>query len=85
MSGTKGFKPFEYQFEEHHYKGISILQRFYAKRLSSSDTYGAAFKLSFLKEMKAKQFYTTREKIMLNNMREEYLNNKIYSDKKTTP
>ena len=80
MSGTKGFKPFEYQFEEHHYKGISILQRFYAKRLSSSDTYGAAFKLSFLKEMKAKQFYTTREKIMLNDMRDEYL-----KDKKTTP
>jgi len=85
MSGTKGFKPFEYQFEEHHYKGISILQRFYGKRLSSSDRYGADVKLSFLSEMKAKQFYTTQEKIKLNLMREEYLNNKIYSDKKTTP
>ena len=85
MSGTKGFKPFEYQFEEHHYKGISILQSFYGKRLSSSDRYGADVKLSFLSEMKAKQFYTTQEKIRLNLMREEYLNNKIYSDKKTTP
>ena len=85
MSGTKGFKPFEYQFQDHHYKGISILQRFYGKRLSSSDSYGADVKLSFLSEMKAKQFYTTQEKIKLNLMREEYLNNKIYSDKKTTP
>ena len=85
MSGTKGFKPFEYQFQDHHYKGISILQRFYGKRLSSSDSYGADVKLSFLSDMKAKQFYTTQEKIKLNLMREEYLNNKIYSDKKTTP
>ena len=85
MVGTKGFKPFQYQFEEHHYKGISVLQRFYSKRLSSSDRYGADVKLSFLSEMKAKQFYTTQEKIRLNNMREEYLNNKKYSDKKIDP
>ena len=80
MVGTKGFKPFQYQFKDHHYKGISVLQRYYGKKLSSSNGHRVGMKLSFLKEMKAKQFYTTQEKIKLNDMREDYLN-----DKKTTP
>ena len=80
MNGTKGFKPFKYQFKDHHYKGISVLQRYYGKKLSTSNGPTPGIKLSFLKEMKAKQFYTTQEKIKLNDMREDYLN-----DKKTTP
>ena len=80
MVGTKGFKPFEYQFQDHHYKGISVLQRYYGKKLSSSNGHRVGMKLSFLKEMQAKQFYTTREKIMLNDIRAEYLFNK-----KSTP
>ena len=37
MSGTKGFKPFQYQFKEAHYKGISKLQEYYGKKISSSN------------------------------------------------
>ena len=77
MSGTKGFKPFEYQFQDHHYKGISKLQEYYGKKLSSSnDDYlirNAKDCLSILKEIKKKQFYTTQQRIQLNAMREEYL------------
>jgi len=80
MNGTKGFKPFKYQFKDHHYKGISVLQRYYGKKLSTSNGHRVGMKLSFLKEMKANQFYTTSNKIRLNDMRDEYL-----KDKKTTP
>jgi len=80
MNGTKGFKPFKYQFKDHHYKGISVLQRYYGKKLSTSNGHRVGMKLSFLKEMKANQFYTTSNKIRLNEMRNEYL-----KDKKTTP
>lgn len=73
MNGTKGFKVSKYQFKEAHYKGISILQEYYGKKISTSNGDKAGMKLSFLKEMKDKQFYTTREKIMLNDMRKEYL------------
>ena len=77
MSGTKGFKPFQYQFKEAHYKGISKLQEYYGKKISSSnDDYlirTAKDCLSILEEIKKGQFYTTQQKIQLNGMREEYL------------
>ena len=73
MVGTKGFKVYKYKFEDYHYKGISILQEYFGKKISSSNGHRAGMKLSFLKEMKAKQFYTTQEKIKLNDIRMEYL------------
>ena len=71
---------YKYKMEDIHYKAISTLQRYYGKKIGTSKGPTPGIKLSFLKEMKAKQFYTTREKIMLNDMRDEYL-----KDKKTTP
>lgn len=73
MGGTKGLKLYKYIFEECHYKGIGVLQEYYGKRLSSSNSQDNITKLSFLTEIKKKQFYTTIEKIRLNDMRNEYL------------
>lgn len=64
-----------HKFEDYHYKGISSLQRYYAKRLSSSYETNKELiqsKLNFLKKMKDKQFYDTKEQKMLNNMRKHY-------------
>ena len=63
------------KFEDYHYKGISSLQRYYAKRLKSSNEINKELimtKLRFLKKMKDKQFYNTKEQKMLNSMRKHY-------------
>ena len=64
-----------HKFKEHHYEGISSLQRYYAKRLSSSNETNKELiedKLKFLKKMKDKQFYDTKQQKMLNHMRKHY-------------
>jgi len=79
---SKGFTIYKYTFKDYHYKGISRLQDYYGKKLSTSNGSPCEIgdKLLFLKEIKQRQLYTTLEKIKLNDMRIEYL-----KDKKTTP
>ena len=78
--------PYKYELEEHHYKGISKLQEYYGKKISTSnDNYiirWAEQCLDYLTKIKEGQFYTTKQKLFLNNCRDEYL---IDKEKKSTP
>jgi len=73
-------KIFKYQFEPQHYKGMSVLQRHYGKKISTSNSKDsrALYKkvLERITEIKSKQYYTTKEKIWLNNLRMEFLKDK---------
>ena len=74
---------YKYKMEDIHYKGISTLQRYYGKKLNTSndenpqETKG---KLQWLSEIKKSGIYTTKERIHLNKLRDEYLR-----EKKSTP
>lgn len=65
-----------YRFKEHHYEGISSLQRYYAKKIKTSNE---KFKIRWaeqclerLSEIKEGQFYNREEQLFLNNCRDEY-------------
>lgn len=65
------------RFYDKHYKGISILQDYYGKKLSSSNLTTnrkqlTKKKLEFLSIVKELQFYNTEQQDTLNMMREEY-------------
>jgi hypothetical protein len=67
----------KYILREEHYKGISLLQRYYGKKLTTSNEdyliRTAKDCLSILEEIKKGQFYTPQQRVQLNGMREEYL------------
>ena len=70
---------YKYKMEDIHYKGISTLQRYYGKKLNTSSDENpeeTQHKLKWLAEVKKGQYYTTKQKIYLNNLRAEYLFNK---------
>jgi len=65
------------RFYDKHYKGISTLQDYYGKRLSSSNLTTnrkqlTKKKLEFLSIVKELQYYNTEQQHTLNMMREEY-------------
>ena len=66
------------RFYDKHYKGISTLQDYYGKKLSSSNLTTnrkqlTKKKLEFLSIVKELQFYNESERKSLNMMRDEYL------------
>ena len=74
MRGNK--IPYKYKLEDYHYKGISILQRYYGQKLSSSkglEKRNLKNTLDALKKIKKQALYTTKQKIYLNNLRAEYI------------
>jgi hypothetical protein len=75
---------YKYELKDYHYNGISKLQEYYGKKIATSnDNYiirWAEQCLDYLTEIKEGQFYTTKQKLFLNNCREEYL-----LSKKSTP
>lgn len=70
-------KIFKYKFEDAHYKGIGVLQRWFGKKLSTSAKRSHKKEckevLNRLQTIKDKQLYTTREKIWLNDLRIKYM------------
>ena len=77
-SAHKAFS-FRHKLEDGHYKGISILQEYYGKKLKTSNIHKKQLirhKLEFLDIVKRSQFYTTNNKMRLNRMRQEYLDDK---------
>ena len=73
MGGTKGFKVLQYDITIEHERGIQILQDHYKKRISTSTKKSnrALYKkvIKTLQEIRDKKFYTTAEKIWLNDVR----------------
>ena len=57
----------KHKFEDYHYDGISILQKFYGKKLSNETKKSnkALWKkiLGILEELKSKQFYSEKDRI----------------------
>ena len=73
---SKGFTIYKYTFKDYHYKGISRLQDYYGKKLSSSKGLkkrNLKNTLDALKKIKKQTLYTTQQKIYLNNLRAEYI------------
>lgn len=77
MGGTKGFKVLQYDITIEHDKGIQVLQDHYRKRISTSTKKSnqALYKKVWqtLKGIRDKKFYTTAEKIWLNEIRMKFL------------
>jgi len=73
MGGTKGFKVLQYDITIEHERGIQVLQDHYKKRISTSTKKSnrALYKkvIKTLQEIRDKKFYTTAEKIWLNDVR----------------
>lgn len=73
MGGTKGFKVLQYDITIEHERGIQVLQDHYKKRISTSTKKSnrALYKkvIKTLQEIRDKKFYTTAEKIWLNDIR----------------
>ena len=73
MGGTKGFKVLQYDITIEHERGIQVLQDHYLKRISTSTKKSnqALYKkvIKTLQEIRDKKFYTTAEKIWLNDVR----------------
>ncbi len=68
-----------YKITEGQYEGLHALQRFYGKRLSSSNISTSRKKLykkciSFMQRIKEKGFYDKHERTSLNRMRDDFLN-----------
>jgi len=81
-------KPFSFRhkLEDAHYKGISILQEYYGKKLKTSNITRKQLirhKLEFLDIIKRSQFYTDANRVRLNKMRQEYLDNKNIEERHT--
>ena len=67
---------YKYKLYDIHYKGISTLQRYFGKKLNTSNDENpqeTEHKLKWLAEVKKGQYYTTQQKIYLNNLRAEYI------------
>ena len=77
MGGTKGFKVLQYDITIEHDKGIQVLQDHYYKRIltSTKKSNRALYKkvISTLQDIRDKKFYTTMEKIWLNDVRLKFL------------
>tara|TARA_B110000285_G_C14687296_1_gene407453 strand:- start:29 stop:295 length:267 start_codon:yes stop_codon:yes gene_type:complete len=81
-----------FYFDDDHYKGISVLQDYYGKRLKTSNSpkpelqWYIRKRLEQLKLFKGRQRYNPREQEMLNRMRDEYYytNKKKLRSNKTT-
>jgi len=77
MGGTKGFKVLQYDITIEHERGIQVLQDHYKKRISTSTKKSnrALYKkvIKTLQEIRDKKFYTTAEKIWLNDVRLNFL------------
>ena len=73
MGGTKGFKVLQYDITIEHERGIQVLREHYLKRISTSTKKSnqALYKkvIKTLQEIRDKKFYTTAEKIWLNDVR----------------
>ena len=73
---SKGQQIYKYKLYDIHYKGISTLQRYFGKKLNTSNDENpqeTEHKLKWLSEVKKGQYYTTQQKIYLNNLRAEYI------------
>ena len=70
----------KYKFEDYHYDGISILQKWYGKKLSkeTKNSNKSLWKkvLGILEELKTKQFYSEKDKARLNGFRRSYYKHK---------
>ena len=77
MGGTKGFKVLQYDITIEHERGIQVLQDHYLKRISTSTKKSnQALYIMVCRTLKAindKKFYTTAEKIWLNDVRLNFL------------
>jgi hypothetical protein len=82
MGGTKGFKVKQYDITIEHDKGIQVLRDHYLKRISTStkkSNQALYMKVcQILKGIRDRKFYTTAEKIWLNDIRMKFL---IYKEK----
>jgi len=82
MGGTKGFKVKQYYITIEHDKGIQVLRDHYLKRISTStkkSNQALYMKVcQILKGIRDRKFYTTAEKIWLNDIRMKFL---IYKEK----
>jgi hypothetical protein len=82
MGGTKGFKVKQYDITIEHDKGIQVLRDHYLKRISTStkkSNQALYIKVcQILKGIRDRKFYTTAEKIWLNDIRMKFL---IYKEK----
>ena len=77
MGRTKGFKVLQYDITIEHERGIQVLREHYLKRISTSTKKSnqALYIMvcRTLKAIKDKKFYTTAEKIWLNDVRLNFL------------
>ena len=82
MGGTKGFKVKQYDITIEQDKGIQVLRDHYLKRISTStkkSNQALYIKVcQILKWIRDRKFYTTAEKIWLNDIRMKFL---IYKEK----
>ena len=82
MGGTKVFKVKQYDITIEHDKGIQVLRDHYLKRISTStkkSNQALYMKVcQILKGIRDRKFYTTAEKIWLNDIRMKFL---IYKEK----
>lgn len=73
-----------HKLEQHHYDGISALQRYFAKRIKTSNSKDkkALYKkcLGYCNDIKRKAMYSEEERETLNRFRKNY---NIYYNKKT--
>ena len=77
MGGTKGFKVLQYDITIEHDKGIQVLQDHYRKKIATStkkSNQALYIKVcQTLKGIRDKKFYTTAEKLWLNELRMKFL------------
>ena len=77
MGRTKGFKVQQYDITIEHDKGIQVLRDHYYKRISTStkkSNQALYMKVcQILKGIRYRKFYTTAEKIWVNEVRMKFL------------
>ena len=81
---NKPIQIYKYKFQDYHYKGISVLQEYFGKKISSSKGLEKRWlknTLDTLKKIKKQSLYTTKQKLFLNDLRSEYLLSKNPSKK----
>ena len=73
---------YRYELKEEHYKGINILQEHYGKKDKSSNENESFHKeiIQRLQSIKDYAYYTTKQRIWLNDLRLSYM-----MDKKDDP
>lgn len=73
---------YRYELKEKHYKGINILQEHYGKKIASSNPPTKGNKCFYRERIKRLQsikdcaYYTTKQRIWLNNLRLSYMKDK---------